>query len=55
MKTKPCARCEKPTAVAYRFQISPIPAWRFACPDCLPSEQAKPGYRYGGTWKGDRH
>ncbi|MES2885534.1 MAG: hypothetical protein V4709_12050 [Pseudomonadota bacterium] len=55
MKTKLCACCARATAIAYRFQISPAAVWLFACPDCLPSEQAKTGYRYGGTWKGARH
>ena len=55
MKTKDCARCARATTVAYRFQITPVAAWLFACPECLPLEQAKPGYRYGGTWKGARH
>ncbi|MCX7070494.1 MAG: hypothetical protein NTW01_05800 [Gammaproteobacteria bacterium] len=40
---------------ACRFQIAPAKTWRFACPACLPAEQARPGYRYGGTWKGARH
>ena len=55
MKTKSCAACGSPTAVAYRIQIAPVMTWVFVCPRCLPAEQAKPGYRYGGTWKGARH
>lgn len=55
MKTKPCTRCGRAATVAYRFRIAPAKAWLFACPTCLPAEQAKPGYRYGGTWKGARH
>ena len=55
MKTKPCVRCAQAVTVAYRFQIAPSKDWQFACPVCLPAEQTKPGYRYGGTWKGARH
>ncbi|MBA4285293.1 MAG: hypothetical protein C0434_07140 [Xanthomonadaceae bacterium] len=55
VKTKPCDCCAQPVTVAYRFQLAPAKGWRFACPACLPAEQAKPGYRYGGTWKGSRH
>ncbi|MDO9452404.1 MAG: hypothetical protein Q7J29_06030 [Stagnimonas sp.] len=55
MKTKDCAVCAQPTLVAYRIQIAPTVAWVFVCLSCLPAEQAKPGYRYGGTWKGARH
>lgn len=55
MKTKDCAVCVRPTAVAYRIQIAPAMVWIFVCPACLPAEQAKVGYRYGGTWKGARH
>lgn len=55
MKTKDCAVCHQPAAVAYRIQVAPAVAWVFVCPACLPAEQAKVGYRYGGTWKGARH
>ncbi len=55
MRTKACARCAQATAVAYRVQLSPALTWLFVCPACLPAEQARPGYRYGGTWKGARH
>lgn len=55
MKTKACAVCHRPTAVAYRIQIAPALNWVFVCPVCLPAGQAKVGYRYGGTWKGARH
>lgn len=54
-KTKACAACTRLTAVAYRIQIAPATGWVFVCPQCLPAEQARPGYRYGGTWKGTRH
>ena len=55
VKLKPCDCCARSVAVAYRFQIAPGKGWRFACSACLPAEQARPGYRYGGTWKGARH
>lgn len=55
MKTKACVRCTHATAVAYRVQPSAAEGWLFVCPSCLPAEQGKPGYRYGGTWKGARH
>jgi len=55
MKTKACAVCAQQTTVAYRIQVSPATAWVFVCPPCLPAEQGKSGYRYGGTWKGARH
>ncbi len=55
MKKKPCFKCFNEVSVAYRVQIAPEKKWHFACAACLPAEQSKPGYRYGGTWKGARH
>ncbi len=55
MKTKPCARCDQPATLAYRFQLAPAKQWLFACAQCLAVEQQKTGYRYGGTWNGARH
>ncbi|MES2683870.1 MAG: hypothetical protein V4650_10165 [Pseudomonadota bacterium] len=55
MKTKVCSVCAHQTAVAYRVQIAPAIRWVFVCPPCLPAQQTRVGYRYGGTWKGSRH
>lgn len=55
MKTKPCADCAEPTAVAYRVRTAAASAWHFVCPQCLPASQGRAGYVYGGTWKGARH
>lgn len=55
MKTKACAACGQASTVAYRVQAPTRAPWIFFCPQCLPKQQAKAGYRYGGTWKGERH
>lgn len=55
-KTKPCARCGTPTAVAYRVRLDEPKAWVFICGKCvLPVKTGNPHYAYGGTWKGSRH
>lgn len=55
MKTKKCPYCQQESDVMYRIQVRKGKEWIFVCPECLPSCQAQPDYRYGGTWKGYRH
>ncbi len=55
MKTKCCALCQKEATVMYRVQIMKGNPWIFVCTDCCNRAKTQSGYRYGGTWKGDRH
>jgi hypothetical protein len=55
MKTRPCEACAEDVLRAYRVQAARGPRWQFVCERCLPGWQAQPGYRYGGTWNGQRH
>ena len=55
MKTKICAICLKEETVLYRVQITKGKVWIFVCTDCCNNVKKEPGYRYGGTWKGNRH
>ncbi|WP_170254788.1 hypothetical protein [Phaeodactylibacter luteus] len=55
MKTKDCALCGKPGEVMFRVQLGKGKPWVFVCKPCCEAEREKPGYRYGGTWKGARH
>ena len=55
-KTKPCFKCQQPTAAAYRVRHAAGKAWVFVCPDCLLDVKVgNSHYTYGGTWKGSRH
>ena len=55
MKTKICALCKKEETVLYRVQNTKGKIWIFVCTDCCNKIKTEPSYRYGGTWKGDRH
>jgi hypothetical protein len=55
MKTKICALCKKEETVLYRVQNTKGKIWIFVCTDCCNKIKTEPNYRYGGTWKGDRH
>ena len=55
MKYKICAKCKKEAITLYRIQITKGKVWIFVCADCCNKAKAEPDYRYGGTWKGDRH
>ena len=55
MKTKICALCKKEDNVMFRIQIQKGKIWIFVCEMCCKKSQPLPEYRYGGTWKGDRH
>ncbi len=55
MKTKVCALCKKEEITLYRVQITKGKIWIFVCTDCCNRVKGEPNYRYGGTWKGDRH
>ena len=55
MKTKICALCKKEDHVMFRIQIKKGKIWIFVCEMCCKKSQSLPEYRYGGTWKGERH
>lgn len=55
MKTKICALCGMEATILYRVQVTKGKVWIFVCTDCCNKVKTEPGYRYGGTWKGDRH
>ncbi len=55
MKTKNCALCKKEERILYRVQLTKGKIWMFVCTDCCNKSKTEPGYRYGGTWKGERH
>jgi protein-arginine kinase activator protein McsA len=55
MKTKICHLCKKEDSVQYRIQIEKGKVWIFVCKSCYEKSQSLENYRYGGTWKGDRH
>lgn len=55
MKTKTCALCKMDGIVMYRIQIIKGKTWIFVCKTCCEESQKLADYRYGGTWKGERH
>lgn len=55
MKTKICASCKTEGCVLYRVQITKGKLWIFVCASCCNKLKTGSNYRYGGTWKGDRH
>ncbi len=55
MKTKPCAMCNQEASVLYRVQLTVEKEWVFVCASCCLVAKTYLHYRYGGTWKGDRH
>ena len=55
MKTKDCHSCGRAAATLFRVQLQKKGPWVFVCKDCCEAHRQKPGYRYGGTWKGYRH
>ena len=55
MKTKICALCQKEEICLYRVKIAKGKVWIFVCTECCNKAKSEPNYRYGGTWKGDRH
>ncbi|WP_213521101.1 hypothetical protein [Nonlabens sp.] len=55
MKTKICATCQKQDTLMYRVQIDANKQWVFCCKSCTEQYQSIADYKYGGTWKGNRH
>jgi len=55
MKTKLCALCQMEATTLYRVQVNKGKDWIFVCTDCCNKVKKEPNYRYGGTWKGERH
>lgn len=55
MKAKTCAMCKQEADVLYRVQLTKGKVWVFVCTPCCLLAKTYPQYRYGGTWKGDRH
>lgn len=55
VKTKACAMCTQEAEVLYRVQLTKGKEWVFVCTPCCLLAKTYPQYRYGGTWKGDRH
>ena len=47
--------CSQDAAVLYRVQLTKGKVWVFVCTSCCLLAKTNPEYRYGGTWKGDRH
>jgi protein-arginine kinase activator protein McsA len=55
MKTKLCALCQQEATTMYRIQVSKGKIWIFVCTACCNKAKKELNYRYGGTWKGERH
>ncbi len=55
MKTKFCALCQMEATILYRVQVTKGKDWIFICANCCNKVKIEPNYKYGGTWKGDRH
>jgi protein-arginine kinase activator protein McsA len=55
MKTKICQLCQIEDSLMYRIQVQKGKVWLFVCKQCCEQSQSIENYRYGGTWKGDRH
>lgn len=55
MKTKICALCQMEATTLYRVQVNKGKDWIFVCTYCCNKVKKEPNYRYGGTWKGERH
>ena len=55
MKTKICAICGKEEIILFRISIAVNNDWIFVCKSCCVKSKQLPNYKYGGTWKGNRH
>lgn len=55
MKTKICEICTIEETVLFRIQIEKSKKWIFVCKVCCQKSQILENYKYGGTWKGNRH
>ncbi|WP_298391615.1 hypothetical protein [Flavobacterium sp.] len=55
MKTKTCELCKAEESVLFRIQIQKGKTWLFVCRICCEKSQKLEHYKYGGTWKGNRH
>jgi len=55
LKTKTCDLCEAEESVLFRIQIEKGKTWLFVCKSCCEKSQNLEDYKYGGTWKGNRH
>ncbi|MEC4005330.1 hypothetical protein OX283_011740 [Flavobacterium sp. SUN052] len=55
MKTKNCDLCKVNEIVLYRIQVQKGKAWIFVCETCCEKSKKLENYKYGGTWKGERH
>ncbi len=55
MKTKICNICKTQEIVLFRIQIEKVKTWIFVCKICCENSQKLENYKYGGTWKGNRH
>ena len=55
MKTKNCELCKAVDSVLFRIQTDAIRQWIFVCKECCIAKKTETKYKYGGTWKGNRH
>lgn len=55
MKTKICNICKIEESILFRIQIEKGKIWIFVCKLCCENSQELENYKYGGTWKGNRH
>ncbi len=55
MKSKICNICKTEEIVMFRIQIQVGKNWIFVCKPCCEKSQKLENYKYGGTWKGNRH
>ena len=55
MKTKLCELCSIAESVLFRIQTAATKNWIFVCKNCCIANKTENGYKYGGTWKGNRH
>ena len=55
MKTKICAICKNEDTTLFRILIANDKNWIFVCKSCCEKSKPLVHYKYGGTWKGNRH
>lgn len=55
MKIKNCDICKIQESILFRIQIQKGKIWIFVCKSCCEKSQKLENYKYGGTWKGNRH
>ena len=55
MKIKTCGICNIEEIVLFRIQITKGKTWIFVCKTCCEKSKKLENYKYGGTWKGNRH